>query len=134
MPKEAQSSLSRVRAHVARYPTEFMANARGEIFCTLCSTFVSHDRKFSIDKHRQSTKHHKALSSTSQQRQQPPSIPTTSFHWNDYVGKVTSAFLSADIPIYKLNNPDLQAIFKYFDQKAPSESACQKRVDDMGEC
>ena len=77
--------------------------------------------------------HHKALSSTSQHRQHPLSIPTTSFDWNDYVGKVTFAFLSADILLYKLNNPDLQALFKYvFGQKAPSESTCRKRIDDMG--
>ena len=79
MSKKAQSSLSKVQAHVARYPMEFMATACGELFCSLCSTVVSHDRKFSIDKHRQSSKHHKALSSTSQQRQQALSIPTTSF-------------------------------------------------------
>ena len=134
MPKKAQSSLSKVRAYEVRYPTEFMATARGKLFCTLCSTIVSHDRKFSVDKNRQSTKHHKALSSISQQRQQQLSISTASFDWNDYVGKVTAAFLSADIPLYKLNNSDQQALFKYLGQKAPSESACQKRIDDMGKC
>ena len=61
MPKKAQSSLSKVRAYEVRYPTEFMATARGELFCTLSSTIVSHDRKFSADKHRQSTKHHKKM-------------------------------------------------------------------------
>ena len=95
---------------------------------------MSHDRKFSVDEHCQSTKHHKALLSTAQQRQQPLSIPTASFDWNDYVGKVTAAFLSADIPLYKLNNSDLQALFKYVGQKAPSESACRKRIDNMGKC
>ena len=93
MPKKAQSSLSKVRAYEVRYPMKFMATARGELFCTLCSTIVSHDRKFSVDKHRQSTKPHKALSSTSLQRQQLLSIPTASFDWNDFVGKVTAAFL-----------------------------------------
>ena len=134
MQKKAQSSLSKVRAYEVRYPTEFIATARGELFCTLCSIIVSHYRKFSVDKHRQSTKHHKALSSTSQQRQQPLSIPTASFDWNDYVRIVTAAFLSADIPLYKLNNSDLQALFKYLGQKAPSESACRKRIDDIGKC
>ena len=47
---------------------------------------------------------------------------------------MTAAFLSADIPLYKLNNSDQQALFKYLGQKAPSESACQKRIDDMGKC
>ena len=115
---------------------EFMATVRGELFCTVCSTIVSHDRKFSVDKHCQSTKHHKALLSILQQQQQPLSVPTGSFDWNDYVGKVTAAFLSADtsISLYKLNNSDLQALFKYVGQKAPSESSCQKQIDNMGKC
>ena len=75
-----------------------------------------------------------SLLSTPQQRQQPLSIPTASFDWNDYVGKVTAAFLSPNIPLYKLNNSDLQALFKYVGQKAPSESACQKQIDNMGKC
>ena len=118
-------------------PYEIYGHCSWRTVCTLCSTIVCHDmhgRKFSVDKHRQSTKHHKALSSTSQQRQQPLSIPTASFDWNDYVGKVTAAFLSSDIPLYKLNNSDLQALFKCVGQKAPSESACRKRIDNMGKC
>ena len=111
-----------------------MATVCGALFCTLCSTIVLHDRKFSVDKHCQSTKHHKASLSTLQERQQPLSIPTASFDWNDYVGKVTAAFLSADIPLYKLNNSDLQALFKYVGQKAPPESGCQKQIDNMGKC
>ena len=134
MPREAQSSLSKARVYVARYPAEFMATNRVEYFCTLCSTIVSHDKKFWVDQHRQSKKHHKAMLSTSKQQQQPLSIPTTNFDWNDYVGKVTTTFLSADIPLYKLNNPDLQALFKDVGQRAPSEYACRKRIDNMGKC
>ena len=111
-----------------------MATTRREPFYTLCSTIVLHHKKFSVDKHRPSKKHHKALLSTSKQLQHPLSIPTTSFDWNDYVGKVTTAFLSADIPLYKLNNPDLQALFNYVGQRTPSESACRKRTDNMGKC
>jgi len=111
-----------------------MVTSRGELFCTLCSTIVWHDRKSSVDKHRESMKHQRSLTSTSQHRQQPLSIPTSSCTWNDYVGKVTAGFLSADIPFDKLNNPGLQALFNYIGQKAPSDSACRKRVDDMGKC
>ena len=47
---------------------------------------------------------------------------------------MTTAFLSPDTPLYKLNNPDLQALFKYVGQRVPSESACRKRIDNMGKC
>ena len=75
-----------------------------------------------------------SLLSTSQQGQQPLSIPTAIFDWNDYVGKVTAAFLSVDIPLYKLSNSDPQALFKYVGQKGPSKSACQKRIDNTRKC
>ena len=106
MPKEAKSFLFKVRDFVSRHPKEFMTSARGELYCTLCATIVAHDRKSSVDKHRLSAKHQNALSSTVQQRQQP--INSTNVGWGGYVGKVTSAFLSADIPLYKLRNPEMQ--------------------------
>ena len=61
-------------------------------------------------------------------------VDSTNVGWRDYVGKVTSAFLSADIPLYKLRNPEMQSLFQFLGRKAPSESACKKRVDDMGKC
>ena len=51
-----------------------------------------------------------------------------------YVGKETTAFLSADIPLYKLNDPDLQAVFEYVGQRAPGESTSRKQIDNMGKC
>ena len=92
MPKEAQSSLSKVRGHVARYPKEFSASTREELFCTLCSTVVSHGRKFSVDKHRQSAKHRKALGSTSQQLQQVFTTPRNTFDLEWLCWKSDSCF------------------------------------------
>ena len=132
MPKEAKSSLSKVRDFVSRHPKEFMTSARGELYCTLCATIVVLDRKSTVDKHRLSAKHQKILSSTVQQRQQP--IDSTNVGWDDYVGKATSAFLSADIPLYKLRNPEMQSLFQFLGRKAPSESTYRKRDDDMGKC
>ena len=101
-----------------------MTSARGELYCTLCATSVAHDRKSSVDKHRLSAKHQKALLSTVQQRQQP--IDSTNVGWGDYFGKVASAFLSADIPLYKLRNLEMQSLFQVLGRKAPSEWACRK--------
>ena len=40
--------------------------------------------------------------------------------WNDYVGKATSPFLSADMPFFKLRNPELQSLFQLLGRKALS--------------
>ena len=111
MPKEAKSSLSKVRDFVSRHPKRVYDSARGELYCTLCATIVVLDRKSTVDKHRLSAKHQKILSSTVQQRQQP--IDSTNVGWDDYVGKATSAFLSADIPLYKLRNQKCSRYFNF---------------------
>ena len=123
MPKEAKSFLSKVRDFVSRHPKEFMTFARGELYCAQCATSVAHDTKSSVD-NRLSAKHQKALLSTVQQRQQP--IDSTNVGWGDYFGKVASAFLSADIPLYKLRNLEMQSLFQVLGRKAPSEWACRK--------
>ena len=48
--------------------------------------------------------------------------------------KLPQHFSPADIPLYKLRNPDMQSLFQFLGRKAPSESACRKRVDDMEKC
>ena len=47
----------------------------------------------------------------------------------DFTTKVTSAFLSADIPLYKLNNKELQNPFKEMGHTLPSETSCRGKLE-----
>ena len=40
------------------------------------------------------------------------------------MGKVTKAFLSADIPLYKLNNTHIKNLFRDIGHRLPSETTC----------
>ena len=40
--------------------------------------------------------------------------------------KVTKAFLSADIPLYKLNNKHIKDLFHDIGHSLPSETTCRK--------
>ena len=44
---------------------------------------------------------------------------------NDFVEKVTKAFLSSHIPLYKLNNTHIKNLFRDIDHRLPSETTCR---------
>ena len=81
-----------------------MQSIKNELYCNLGNCAVSCNKRFLVDSHRNTSKHQKALGSRSEDL-----IPQTSQTFlrssdTDFVEKVTKAFLSADIPLYKLNN------------------------------
>ena len=44
----------------------------------------------------------------------------------DFVEKVTKAFLSTDIPLYKLNNTHIKNLFRDIGHRLPSETTCRR--------
>ena len=50
-----------------------------------------------------------------------------------FASRVTEAFLSADIPLHKLNNPELKSLFQFMGKAAPSESSCRSKVSALHE-
>ncbi len=51
---------------------------------------------------------------------------------SDFVEKVTKVFLSADIPLYKLNNKHVKNLFSDIGHSLPTESTCRKTVLKLG--
>ena len=51
----------------------------------------------------------------------------------DFVEKVTKAFLSADIPLYKLNNTHYKNLFRDNDHRLPSETSCKRTALQLSE-
>ena len=45
--------------------------------------------------------------------------------------KVMEAFLSANIPLYKLNNPELKKLFASVGQPLLSETCCRRKVNEL---
>ena len=93
---------------VKEFPDEFMESINNQFYCNLCNCAVSFNKRFLVDSHRNTSKHQKALGSRSENL-----IPQTSQTFLrssdiDFVEKVTKAFLSADIPLYKLNNTHIK--------------------------
>ena len=52
-------------------------------------------------------------------------------HPADFCTQITKAFLAADIPLYKGNNPTLKRLFRDIGHSLPSET-CRKKVEELG--
>ena len=51
----------------------------------------------------------------------------------NFVGKLTKAFSSADIPLYKLNNTHIINLFRDIGHRLPSETTCRQTALQLSE-
>ena len=96
-----------------------------KFFCILCHTTVNCDERFRVTRRQKSAKHLKALHVAAE----PQSfIPATKM---DFKAELVDSFLSADIPLRKLQNPKIRGLFTDLGQPVPSESACRGHVETL---
>ena len=105
---------------------------KDELTCAKCNVIVNHDRRSNITKHRESTKHLKAIKSSTCNAVQS-FISWKTENVNDFTRFVTKAFLSADIPLYKANNRELQALFSFLGKPLPSETILRSQVSTIAD-
>ena len=99
----------------------------------MCICAISCNKHFLVDSHRNSSKHQKAFGSRSENL-----IPQTLQTFlrssdTDFVEKVAKAFLSADIPLYKLNNTHIKNLFRDIGHRFPSETTCRRTALQLSE-
>ena len=91
-----------------------MESINNQLYCNLCNCAVSCNNRFLVGSHRNTSKHQKALGSRSENLI-PQTLQTLLRSSDtDLVEKKTKAFLSADIPLYKLNNTHINTSFVTF--------------------
>ena len=131
MPRVKACNASKIKSVLHDFPGEFTKTPNNELYCNLCNCVVSCDKRFLVDSHRKTSKHQKALSRS--ELQMPQSSQTFLRSSNsDFVEKVTKAFLSANIPLYKLNNKHVKNLFSDIGHSLPAESTCRKTVLKLG--
>ena len=111
MPKVKTTYAYQIQSIVKEFPDEFMESFNNQLYCNLCNCVVSCNNAFLLILIENTSKHQKALGSRSENL-----IPQTSQTFlrssdTDFVEKVTKAFLSANIPLYKLNNTHIKTSF-----------------------
>ena len=108
MPKVKTAYAYKIQSTVKEFPDELMQSINNELYCNLCNCAVFCYKRFLVDSHRNTSKHQKAFCSRSEDL-----IPQTLQTFlkrgdTDFVVKVTKACLSADVPLYKLNNTHIK--------------------------
>ena len=94
---------------------------------------VSCNKRFLVNSHRNTSKHQKAFGSRSVNL--IPQISQTFLRSSDtdFVEKVTKAFLSADISLYKLNNTHIENLFRDIGHRLPSETTYRRTALQLSE-
>ena len=122
MPKVKTPYAYKIQFIVKEFPDEFMESINNQLYCNLCNCAVSCNKRFLVDSHHNTSKHQKALCSRSENL-----VPQTSqtFSRNsdiNFAEKVSKAFLSANISLYKLNNTHIKNLFRDIGHRLPSET------------
>ena len=103
MGKTADSQAVKAKRHINQFTKEFTCNLRNELFCLLCATIVKGDKRFHVEQHRQIAKHQRKVAP-----EQPQASNSQSFLLpqspKDFTKQIVTAFLEADIPLYKLQH------------------------------
>ena len=125
MPKQAKSSIGKLRQTCQEYPDEFSATPAGDLRCNLCDVLVKCDKKFFVESHRKSKQDQGKLETKSKCQSKQ-----TFLHFDqvNFKEQIVSSFLATDIPLHKLNHPSLKSLFARMEKVLPSVTAVRACV------
>ena len=105
-----------------------MRSTNNKLHCDLCSCTVSCNKHFLVESHRNTSKQQNVLGSRSELLIQHTSQSFLKRDNTNFVEKITMKFLSADIPLYKLNNKHIKNLFHQISHSLPCETSCRNLV------
>ena len=98
IPKVKATKTSQRQSVLQDFSEEFMKSHNNELYCNLCRSTISCNKRFLVESHQNTCKHQKALGCRSELLI-PHTLQTFLRSSNtDFAENVTKAFLSADIP------------------------------------
>ena len=124
----APSDVAKAKRYASLFPNEFQVTG-GRLWCSFCNVKVSSKKKSQVDAHRRTGKHKRLM----------PPMPSISsatvsrdaITKDNFPRRVSEAFLAADIPLKKLQNPKLKQLFEDLGHPLPSETTCRGKVDEI---
>ena len=133
MPKVKTTYAYKIQFIVKEFRDEFMESISNQLYCNLCKCTVSCNKRFLADSHLNTSKHQKAFGTRPENL-----IPQTLQMFlrssdTDFVEKVTKTVLSADIPLYKLNNRHIKNLFRDIGHRLLSETTCRRTALQLSE-
>ena len=133
MPKVKTTYACKIHSIVKEFPDEFMQSINNESCCNLCkSAFLATNAFLLIPiEIRRNIKKREA----EDLKNLIPQTSQTFLRSSDtgFVEKLTKAFLSADIPLYKLNNTPIKNLFRDIGHRLPSETTSRRTALQLSE-
>ncbi len=131
MRKVEKSKNEKILEIIRKFPEEFKKTPPGDLYCKLCNSIISHHSKSIIDAYRASKAHKKNLNMGVNDKDQ--TFLDNNLEKFSLATDVTSAFLQADIPLYKLRNKAIKELFNKLDHPIPSEMTFRNSIDKLYE-
>lgn len=110
MPKDKRSSSNILHKYVSENGAVFKTDGK-ILFCNVCLKGVAFERKSQVDQHLKSQKH-KSIVDKNAEKLSQPLISNHESKLNQFNMDLCQAFICADIPLFKLNNPELKKFFQ----------------------
>lgn len=136
MPKIKPSKPCHLRKIVSEFGENVFSTDGIILFCKLCETKVSADKRFTVIQHIGRDKHKRAAELAKKKREGSQLLLAESssvvLSKKPFYKELCEAFVSANIPLEKLNNPRFcQFLEKYTCHVIPDESTLRKNyIDD----
>lgn len=112
----------KIQHYLEQYEGEFSNPRSDELWCLLCTTKVDHTRKSSVKNHRNSDYHVEGIKRMKKVKEPLQCQTFLTKHRGIFMDVLTKAFMSAEIPLYKLRNPHLMQFLSLIGNDPPSES------------
>lgn len=132
MPKEKKTTSSRLQSYVTEFGTEIFSTDNKILFCKVCNTKVSSEKRFSITQHIAAEKHRKSVKRAEEKKDKSQQLLfQNSSTKSSFKTDLCKAMLSANIPFNKLSNPHFKIFLeKYTSEVIPDQSTLRKSCVD----
>lgn len=129
MPKTKLSSAGRLKGYQDEFSSEFISTDSKILYCKACEKKVGSEKRYQVLQHINTSKHKESVARkrNTNSAMQKQLVECFGSRLTQFSSDLCQAFLAADIPLFKLNNPTLRNfLHKYTNEHIPDESTLRK--------
>lgn len=132
MPKEARSTILKLKSYVSEFKDEGFATDGKVLFCNTCQSNVNIRQRFLINQHISTAKHQAGRKRNAGLTQTFVLQPTNSSKRVEFNTDLCRALIGSDIPLWKVNSPAFrQFLEKYTTNSVPDQSTLRKNYSEQ---
>ena len=113
MPPIRVKYSSKAKLYEREFNCEFRVTLKDELFCILCMSNVTCEKRQQVERHRATMKHASARGAIEDKNNKvtltQQLLPVVS---KDFMAELVKTFLAADIPLHKLRNPHVIQLYE----------------------